>query len=435
MRSQILLAQVPAALIILFITALFIASLTLILRKSESTLTENFKIMLSIKKLSDSIEDLNGRMQRHPQEFDGKTKKLENKISRELMTQEQLAQTSSEKQLIQNLKKAWTAYKHTIHTTSSLDLIDNQYAVVKKMTHVILDLNQDALIQKNNALSDFIINYRFLISAVSIISLLFGFFMSWVFTGLFLTPLKKMTETVSQFGKTDETILLHLKGPEEIEKLSEEFNLMTSRLEEYHQSALGHLAEDYENLKKAFDAPPYPILIFREDNNILFLNKTALKLFGILQGITTKKPVFYIEKSTKESLLKIVTHVQMTHKSYFPGKQEEPIRIKRNLFVPFAYPIKDSKKKRLISVLLVLQDIRSQSIPELETLQITKNYVEEVQAPLAELQLAIYTSLQRATGPLTEKQEELLYVAQEKSSRLETLYQEFCRVMRISSDY
>lgn len=434
LRSQILAAQFPTAIIIVLITILFILSLTVILNKSESTLTDNFKIMVSIKKLSDSLEELNGKLRNHPEQFDAKTKKLEERISRELILQDQKAQTPEEKHLILSLKNAWKSYEKTIHAPSAQDLVASRYGDVKRILSSILDLNQDALIQKNNALSDFIVNYRFLISAVSIISLIFGFFMSWIFTGLFLVPLNKMIEIVIQFGKTDETVLLHLKGSEEIEKLSNEFNLMTSRLEEYHQSALGHLVEDYENLKRAFDAPPYPVLIFREDNNLIFLNRAALRLFGVLPNIKVKTPLFHIENSIKESLLKIVTHVQLTHKPYSPEKQDEPIGIKRKFFIPFAYPIRDGKKGHLINVLMILQDIRSQSMAELETTQIMKSFIQESRAPLSELQLALYTSLQPAAGPLTEKQKEILYAAQEKSNRLETLYQELRRVLKMEEE-
>lgn len=436
-RSQIILAQAPIGIIIIIITFLFIFALNSINYKADSILVDNFKNILSMQKLTDAVEELNSYVIDNPHVFDEQMKKIEMKVIQEIVTQEKLSQTPNEEmELTQALRKQWETYKENIHSLQKNPESEKNYKQLKRISADIISLNQDALVRKKNELSEFIINYRLFISFFAIVSLIFGFFMSWVVTELFLSPLNKMTEIVSQFGKTDETTLLHIKGSEELERLSEEFNLMTSRLEEYHQSSFGQLVEDYENLKSAFDAPPYPVIIFSFNNDIIFLNKAALNLFGILQRAKGKNPLFYIENSLRDSLLKIASQVQKTGKTYIPGKSTEPLAIfkqmKKKSFLPFAYPIKNKNNhSKSMSVLMILQDIRFQSGSEVETEQIIKAFIQNFQMLLPELQMAIHTVLQETVGPLTEKQKDLLYTAREQSEELEILHQNLRKLFRL----
>lgn len=436
-RSQIIFAQLPTAILMVLITFFFVFSLTAIQYKSESILTDNFKKIISMQKLNDSLEDLNNYIVRKAQGFDETLKKMEIKISQEIVVQEKTIRGPGEEEnLIKKLRTAWEAYRESIRSFAPSETIEKNYEELRHLTNNILSLNQDSIIRKKDDLSNFIFDYRLILSVYVIFSLVFGFSMSWIFTGLILTPLNKMTELVSQFGKTDQTTLLHIKGSEEIEKLSEEFNLMTNRLEEYHQSSLGRAIEDYENLKAAFDAPPYPVLIFSHSNEIIYMNKMALKLFRVVTNINENNyKIYYIESALRDTLLKVVTNVQSVQKPYPTDKIEEPITVfkqkEKYLFSPFAYPIKNKKESRdpqTTSVLMVLQDVRLQSASEQETEQIFRTFIQGLQVPIAEIQMAIYTSLQEEVGPLTEKQKDILYAVRDQSEKLEALYQDFLKM-------
>lgn len=438
-RTQMTLAQVPIAIIILLSTIFFVFALQVIEYKIEPIVDANFKNIFSMQRLSDVAEELENYAIQHPRSLNPDIKKLENKIEQELILYEKSnAQVAEEKELVQSLRKKWDAFKKSIHSNSSdVFLLTNEikksYKALNDMAISIIRLNQDILIRKKNNLSEFISDFRLFILFASFVSIGFCFFMSWIFTGLILSPLNKMTEIVSQFGKTDETILLHIKGSEEIEKLSNEFNLMTSRLEEYHQSSLGHVIENFEALKKAFDALPDYLLLFDKSNDIVFLNHAASKLFGILGPIKKKRPLLYLEDNIRASLLKIVEKTVSTQKTYFPETPEEMISFlskrKQILLVPFSYPIKNIHNSHLnMGVLIRLQDLRSQSQSGKELKEECNTFIHNFQAPLREIHMAIHTILQKSTGPITAKQKELLYIARENCDEVDKLYQEFCRM-------
>lgn len=436
LRSQIMLAQLPTAIIIIFITAFFVFTLTAIEKDSESILVDNFKSILSMQRLNESVEELNSYIVSHQKIFDDKIKKLESKIEQDLLSQEKLnTGPGEENNLTRSLRKKWEVYKGNISSLSSDTALESSYKELKHISSNIIGLNQDDILRKKNELSNFIIDYRLFISTSSLISLIFGFFMSWICIGLFLSPLNNLIETVSQFGKTDETTLLHIKGSEEIEKLSEEFNLMTNRLEEYHQSALGHVHENYENLKAAFDALPDPLLLFDQNNEIIFMNRSASRLFDISGSIKKKNSLLFFDNTVRDALLTIVKQTLIANKEKISETEENQIIIfkknKKLTFVPFAYPIRNHKyinNSKIHIVLILLQDLTRQSLSEKETGNLCRMFIQDLQAPLAEIQMAIFTTVQEKVAPLTEKQKEILFIAQDKCEEIEKLYKEFIKI-------
>ena len=156
-RSQIIFAQAPTALIILFVTIFFIIALTSIEYRAESILVDNFKSILSIQKLNDSAEELNSYILQHPNTINGEIKKLENQIEQELFSQEKaIIEPGEEKELTKSLRDKWEFYKESIHSLSQDKGTEKTYKELKQITTNIIGLNQDALIRKKDDLLNFI---------------------------------------------------------------------------------------------------------------------------------------------------------------------------------------------------------------------------------------------------------------------------------------
>lgn len=437
-RPQLTFIQFPIAIIIVFLTIFFIFSISDISKKIESIVDNNFQKIVSLQKIDNYLEQLNVIIKSQEETRTKELKNLENKIDQELIIQEKAEKESmEEKDLTASLRNTWEAYMKGINSPSPGNHTDTLYKEINQIMDNIFQINQDALIQKKETLSNFIMDYRFFVLFTSLICLTFSFFVSWIFTGLILNPLNKMIEIVSQFGKSDETVLLHIKGSEEIEKLSEEFNLMTNRLEAYHQSSLGHVIEDFETLKGAFDALPDPFLLFDHNYDIIFMNHAASHLFGISGTIKKKNPFLYFEKTVRESLLKLVqkTFLAYPQKTHPHEYTEETIEVMgkrtKRLFVPTVFPVKNNAHSKITGVLIWLQDLRHKSQFGKELEGVCKTFISDFYGPLWDIHMALHSLLQRSTGPLTVKQKELLYIARENCDELEKTYKEFCKIPEI----
>jgi signal transduction histidine kinase len=436
-RSQIILAQLPTAAIISLITFFFIFILVELKNKSEAILVDNFKSVLAMQSLNESLEDLNNLKTKNNALTDEnklKIKNIENKIEQQLLIQDVNSKELGEKKLTQALHQKWRTYKEhnitTDHTLSlrDIDSINKLYKDVKKLSFEIIMLNQDALIRKKDDFSKFISNFLFFITFGSIISLIFGFFTSWFFTGLFLNPLDKMADIMSRVGRDENTTYLHIKGSDEIEKLSDEFNMMTSRLEEYHRSSLGQIMKEYQILKTTLDVFPDPIFLFDSKDEVIFMNHPAQTLLGFSGNYKKINPLLHMEGMLKEILITIIHQVINTKSLYVPENIEEAIPFlkenKKIFFLPWAYPVKKTMpngSQELYGVLLILQDLMRQPQVEIGKVDVYETLIHEFQSPLNEIQMAIYTCVQEKAGPLTEKQQEILYGAREKCDYLEKL--------------
>lgn len=436
MRSQILVAQLPTAIIISLIAIFFIGILNSIKEKSEYILVNNFKSIIAMQAINKSLEDIHDFYTNNPQYAQSppeKVKLLENMVERQLLIQDKNIKEPREKELTLALHKKWKAYKQQIQPPSlnTLKKDNKLYKEIKQLTEGIMGLNEDGLLRTKESLSIFISDYLIFITFGSIISLIFGFSASWFFTGLFLTPLNKMAEIMSQVGKEDKTTFFHIKGSDEIEKLSDEFNLMTSRLEDYHQGSLGKVMKDIQSLRAGLDSLPDPILLLNHDNNFIYINKSARHLLGFPEGFKKTLSLSHLTDTLKETLIRVSNTVLLTKSIYIPERTKDTLAIeqenKKMFFLPWAYPIKKGVKngyQDLEGVAIILQDLMRQPFSEMSKTDVYEAIVHEFQSPLTDIHMAIHLCVQGSAGPLTEKQKEILYAARGKCDDLEKLCQD-----------
>ncbi|OJW52712.1 MAG: hypothetical protein BGO67_09640 [Alphaproteobacteria bacterium 41-28] len=445
MRSQILFAQLPTVIIISLITIFFIVILSSIKEKSESILVNNFKSILAMQTISKSIEDINDfyiNNPQHDQSPSEKVKLLESTIERQLLAQDKNIKEPGEKELTKALHEKWDTYKHKIqsHSLDPYQKDGNLYKEIKQLTQDVMGLNQDGLLRTKENLSVFISNYLIFITFGSILSIIFGFSLSWFFTGIFLSPLSKMTEIMSQVGKEDKITFLHIKGSDEIEELSHEFNLMTNRLEEYHKGSLGKISKDLQTFKSALDALPDPILLLDPINNFIYTNKPAYRLFGFSEYIRKTPSLFHLTDQWKETLIRASNKVLLTKSNFVPDKTEDTISLdkgnKKKFFLPWAYPIKKGSGnglQEIEGVVIILQDLMRQPFSETSKTDVYETVIHEFQSPLTDIHMAIHLCVQEAAGPLNERQKEVLFAARNKCDYLEKLCQDLLNLSQITS--
>ncbi|MBS0272125.1 MAG: PAS domain-containing protein [Proteobacteria bacterium] len=433
MRTQILFAQLPTAIIICLITTFFILITSLIKEKADVILTQNFKSIIAMQKIDRYLEDLNNLYASQAQvtpELASKTNFLENMIERHLVSQEENIKETGEKEETRVLQTQWEEYKKTIHSPLSPSPSNKLYNEIKATTDTITRLNQDGLIRTKENLSTFISNFLFFITFGSIVSLVFGFSMSWFFTGLFLNPLNAMAEIMSQAGREEKTIFLNIKGSEEIEKLTNEFNLMTSRLQDYHEDSLKKVIKEYQILKAAVDALPEPILLLDSISNFIYINKPARHLLKVSSDLKKMPSLFHVEDTWKEILLRVLNTVMMEKEPYHPTKNEDTLSIdkegKKTLFLPWGYPIKKDAKNggnAVEAVAIILQDLMRKPLTTVSNADIYEKLAHEFQSLLIEIHMALHLCIEETVGPLTLKQHELLFAARDKCNHMEKLCQ------------
>lgn len=232
-------------------------------------------------------------------------------------------------------------------------------------------------------------------------------------------------------GKEEKTAFLHIKGPEEIELFCEEINHMVSRLSEICQTTLGQMTTDYQTLKSALDALSEPVFLLDDHLNILFINHAAQQFLSRPGEVKTASFFAHVNvDGLKSGLIKIAKQVLDTQTPFLPKTPNDAISIEKETkqirLLPWAYPIKkrvENGYQVAVGVIIILQDLMGQPLAKVGKTDIYESLIHEFQAPLTDVHMAIHLCTQGAAGPLTPKQEEILYDARDKCAYLEKLCQ------------
>ncbi len=443
LRSQIVVAQLPSVLIIVLITIFFVFALMSIEKKSEAILLDNFKSILAMQRFQVALEELHtiNVDSLTGDEKDIKTsKELDVKIAKQLITLEEIPEKQPEQENVTStLRQNWEAYKEVGNNPLIIKQeLDSAHAQLKESIRRIIDYNLDELMRKKSNLSIFIYNMLVFVALGPALILIFSFFASWYLTGLLLNPLDKMAAVMREIGVEGSRTLIKIKGSDEIEKLSEEFNLMTHRLDEYHRSSLGHVLRDYHTLKSGIDCIPSPIILLSSKKDIIFSNQSAQKVLGISENNQTTNPFATIDEGSQDVLNNIINTVLMTKAVFIPDRSNETISLtfenKRYVYLPLIYPIRNVNEQNgsLDGIFIFLEDLTRQQMSDLSKTEVYETLLHEFQSPLSDVHMAIHTCVQEVAGPLTPKQQEILYAARRKCETLEKLCQDLLNYSQIN---
>lgn len=434
-KTQLFFAQLPTLFIIGFITWFFIFFLIALRDRADIILVQNFKTISSMNAIHKDLEELNELYVKNPQIILDEPEKfntLKTKINLQLFVQENNVKNEEEKKLTNMLEESWKAYQLQISSLSNnLPSVEQKkYQKIKEVIDAINTLNLENLNQTKENFTSFISYFTIFILAAATVSLLFGLYFSWFFSGLFLKPLSTMRDTMRQIGTEEKTIFLNLKGSEEVEKLSNEFNLMSIRLQGFQKDSLQKAVENYQTIKDALDSWPEPILILNQISNFTCVNKAAHKILKLPRDLNTIPSLFHVKAEWKTPLLNICNTVLTTKNRYHPDKEKDVLSLvvenKKAFYLPWAYPIKKSGADypgSLEGVFIILQDLLHKPLSSATKVDAYERIAHNFQIPLNDVRMAIHLCTEGTVGPLTDKQLEILISAREKCDQLAKLSQ------------
>ncbi|MBL8675852.1 MAG: hypothetical protein JNJ47_00245 [Alphaproteobacteria bacterium] len=434
-KTQLFFTQLPTLLIIGFITWLFIFFMLALRDRADVILVQNLKTISSMDAIHRYLEDLNELYIKNPQIILSEPEKfnsLKTRIDQQLLIQEKNLKSEEEKKLTNKLEESWKAYQLQIssssHTLTSIE--QGKYKEIKDTLETIDNLNLENLNKTKEKFTSFISYFIIFILVSTSIGLLFGFYLSWFFSGLFLKPLSTMRETMRQIGTEEKTIFLNLKGSEEIEKLSNEFNLMSTRLQGFQKDSLQKAVENYQTIKDALDSWPEPILILNQISNFTCVNKAAHQILKLPQDLNKIPSLFHVKAEWKMPLLNICNIVLTTKDRYHPDKEKDVLSLalenKKAFYLPWAYPIRKANADYpglLEGVFIILQDLLHKPLSSATKVDAYERIAHNFQSPLSDVRMAIHLCIEETIGSLTDKQQEILISAREKCDQLAKLTQ------------
>ena len=246
-------------------------------------------------------------------------------------------------------------------------------------------------------------------------------------------PVRQLTAATTRMAAGELDTAVPVMSADEIGTLAVGFNRMAERIRELRRSDLGKLLVAQQTTEAAIDSLYDPVLVTDADGLVTRINPAAERLFGARAELLGK-PIGEVARDPR-----IAQAVVDVLRSQAPVASESAAAVlpwavdgARRAFRIRSTPMKDADGK-LVGAVTLLEDITHLS----EISRLKSEFIaaasHELRTPLTSVQMGIHLLLEGTTGPLGERQQEILEVCREDTTRLDRLMRELLDLSKIES--
>jgi NtrC-family two-component system sensor histidine kinase KinB len=455
LRTKLVLAQVPLALV-LAIVGVLSASVTSRLGASvELILANNYRSVLAVQTMQNALEAMDrttlfivaGRTLAGPAteaELGGQQRRF----AAELAVQKHNITEPGEREVTLAMEQAWNAYRdgwgrfRAMSRPAERDAfyfsdLALQRDRIKQMAERILAINQDAMVRKSARAESSVAHFQQVVLVVVFLGLALGLLGSAGLTSRLLRPLGVVTGAVRRFGEGDLAARAEVGGRDEITAVATEFNRMAERLQKYRASSLGELLQAEQAAQAAIDGLPDPVLLLDANGQMRGANTAAIRLIRVSPERPAGEQYSETDPAVRALVDRLRGFVLSGRGSYQPKGFEDALHVNvpgdgERIFLPRAMPIY-GELGAVTGVAVALQDAtRLFRFDELKN-NLVATVAHEFRTPLTSLRMALHLCTEEVVGPLTPKQSDLLFAAREDCDRLQAIVDDLLNLSRIES--
>jgi NtrC-family two-component system sensor histidine kinase KinB len=412
LRAKLLLAQMPLALALALVAILSLSSIATLGHSARDVVKDNQRSVLAAQRMRDAIERLHSARgaREHRLAFES-----------ELAVQERNITEPGESAWVRTLRDAWTRYAAELDRSLIDDrALAQELESVRSALQAILDINHHAIASRSRAAERTGQGLGRSMTLAAFAAMGLGLAMTIALTRRMLEPLDSLSRAARRVGEGDLEIRARAEGSDEIAAVAREFNEMAERLAAYRRGALGELQRAQKASQAAIDSVPYPVLVIDVAGQVIAVNQIGRAVLGLAQA----------------ALETVKAHVFSGKGPYTPRGFEEAIAVQfpegQRWLLPRATPLY-AENGEIAAATVLLQDVtRLRRFDELKN-DLVATVAHELRTPLTSLHMAIHICAERAAGPVTEKQADLLHTAREDCERLQGIVDDLLDLARLQS--
>ena len=446
LRTKLLLGYAGFVLALGVLGAWSARTLSQMSAVSGRIIAENYDSVVAAQDMKESLErqdsaalfDLLGQSDRarrqiaeHRARFDAAFEKAAANIT-ELGEAEIIAAIRADRDVYYRLFDAFLTAESD-RTARYFQELEAQFNRVRADCDRLLRVNQEAMRRKADAAAA-IARRWFLITLVLAIALMAaGIVVEVRLSGAIAGPVRQLTAATSRMAAGELDTAVPVASADEIGTLAVGFNRMAERIRELRRSDLGKLLVAQQTTEAAIDSLYDPVLVTDAAGLVTRINPAAERLFGARAELLGK-PIGEVARDPR-----IAQAVVDVLRSQAPVASESAAAVlpwavdgARRAFRIRSTPMKDADNK-LVGAVTLLEDITHLS----EISRLKSEFIaaasHELRTPLTSVQMGIYLLLEGTTGPLGERQQEILEVCREDTTRLDRLMRELLDLSKIES--
>ena len=407
-------------------------------------LRENYRSVVACQEMKEALERIdNGILSiflGNPQEGRESIRKNKAIFDKALDVELHNITVPGEREKAAALKSRYAAYRETLHQIEdqalSLNIRRHLYdgellplsQQVKSTAEEILQMNQRNMHEANDQARRQAVGaqrqtYIFLLFG-AVIAIAFMFLIvKWI-----LHPIQRLIRSTEVIRDGNLDLVIPAGSHDEIGRLSEAFNDMTTSLREFRRSDQAKLVRTQEAAKETFSKLPDAVAILDLDGKVELSTMSAMNLFRLKPGVR-------VQETTVPHLSRLFLNV--IEEGAEKHQEEQKlfqffIQGEERFFRADAAPMTD-RQGQLTGVILVLKDVTERRHVEEMKGGLISTVSHQLKTPLTSIRMAIHLLLDEKVGPLTSKQVELLVAAQEDSDLLHRFLSKLLDISRIES--
>lgn len=310
------------------------------------------------------------------------------------------------------------------------------YNIRKDITQ-LMRINMNAIERKSHVANETATSAIFRISITATFCFIIAFILLVNLPGIIANPIRELTESIKEIANQNYKERVRFDSSTEFNELSQSFNTMAEKLEEYAESKLDKIIKGKKRIETLINNMHDPVIGLDENKIVLFVNNEALKITGLTAENIIGHPIQEValnndlirdlvrnnaEASTENKTNKTLKIYANNKESYF---EKEIIDINIT-------PTGESDLQ-FIGQVIMLKNITLFKELDVAKTNFIATVSHEFKTPLASIQMSTALLKNEKIGNLNEEQDHLIDSINEDSNRLLKITGELLNMTQLES--
>ncbi len=371
---------------------------------SKSVLKNNLESLVYSNNMLKQLEDIPLRKEAAT-EFEKNLKKQEANITE-----------PGEKEATQEIRKNLSVLLNNTGDSTT-------YSLIRQSVQTVNDLNQQAIIRKNERAKKTAENAILWLSIIFAVLGLITFTFVINFPSVISTPVRALNDGIREIASKNYSKRIYLKQTDEFGDLANAFNSMAEKLDEYENSNLAQLRFEKSRIETIINQMKDGIIGLDTKRNILFLNAVAERLLGLKEAeiIGRYAPDIALNNDLVRTLLQDETKKEL---KIFADNKE-------SFFTKDVLEV--TNNGAVIGLVIVLKNIT----PFHELNEAKTNFIatvsHELKTPISSIKMSAKLLADKRVGELNTEQDELVKSIADDSERLLKITSELLNMSQVET--
>ena len=347
-------------------------------------------------------------------------------IEKNIRQQEENITEGGEIDITLKLRSAFERLKNEgLNTSSVQDIRESALA--------IQDLNMKAIVKKNAVSQNTAAKARTYLIIIGTICVLAAFTFVVNFPGYVANPIVQLTNGIKAITEKNYEERLDFDRQDEFQELSEAFNQMAEKMDEYEHSNLAKIIFEKKRIETIINRMTDPVIGLDENQSVVFANDRSLELLNLTHNDVMDKyaPDIAVNNDLFRSLIK------RTEKNERTSLIKAVVNGKENYFsretILISYIPTGEKDTVQIGEVILLKNITSYKELDQAKTNFIATISHELKTPIATIQMCAKLLQDSRVGTLNEEQKNITETLTDEVTRLTKITNELLDLSQVET--